>query len=100
MAARLAVHVVGPLQPYRDGFAEAMMHAGQPAVMTTASGGTSCLICPASSRAWSSPLAATITSFPRRATVQPWSSSLRACEVPEVSLACELQRWAGASRRA
>ena len=22
------------------------------------------------------------------------------CEVPEVSLACELQRWAGASRRA
>ena len=28
MAARLAVHVVGPLQPYRDGFAEAMRLEG------------------------------------------------------------------------
>ena len=28
MAARLAVHVVGPLQPYRDGFAEAMRSEG------------------------------------------------------------------------
>ena len=28
MTARLAVHVVGPLQPYRDGFAEAMRSEG------------------------------------------------------------------------
>ena len=28
MAARLAVHVVGPLRPYRDGFAEAMRSEG------------------------------------------------------------------------
>ena len=28
MAARLAVHVVGPLGPYRDGFAEAMRLEG------------------------------------------------------------------------